>query len=184
MDLELEAIPDDRSSLQRLGDTCEDSVDPAIMRECFPNLFKTFPDVPDHTLLSALNGAGMDEKKAIRNLKAKVRAAKALGVDLQTAERNENTLAPLREVQCKLAAENIDERYEREQAQRIAKMSAGEHSLEMAKTEGEYLTVTRQTLSQAAIHKPDEGQFAAVSLTAACGPFLEESHCSACTAFV
>jgi hypothetical protein len=49
------------------------SVDLVALRECFPNIFECFETMSDWTILAALEATQMDEDKAIRNLKAKLK---------------------------------------------------------------------------------------------------------------
>ena len=77
---EFEVVPDDRSEVQKLGD--ESAVDGAVdiptLKCCFPKVFEVFKDREDWVILGALEAAGMDEAKAIRNLKAKIRQARCV----------------------------------------------------------------------------------------------------------
>ena len=77
---EFEVVPDDRSEVQKLGDdsAVDGAVDIPTLKCCFPKVFEVFKDREDWVILGALEAAGMDEAKAIRNLKAKIRQAKQL----------------------------------------------------------------------------------------------------------
>jgi hypothetical protein len=77
---EFEVVPDDRSEVQKLGDdsAVDGTVDIPTLKCCFPKVFEVFKDREDWVILGALEAAGMDEAKAIRNLKAKIRQAKQL----------------------------------------------------------------------------------------------------------
>ena len=79
-----------QTALEILGDHNADSVDIETLKVCFPAIFATFADLGEWQILSALEGAFMDEKRATRNLKAKIKQAKELGVDLKAAERIQN----------------------------------------------------------------------------------------------
>ena len=70
---EIEVVPDDRSEVQKLGDNDPDSVDPDTLKCCFPKVFEVFKDLEVWEILGALEGAGMNEARAIRNLKLKIK---------------------------------------------------------------------------------------------------------------
>ena len=93
---EFEVVPDDRSEVQKLGD--ESAVDGAVdiptLKCCFPKVFEVFKDREDWVILGALEAAGMDEAKAIRNLKAKIRQAKQLGLDLKVRRWQRHRACP------------------------------------------------------------------------------------------
>ena len=156
---EIEAIPDVPGPI----DNEPDSVDMSTLKECFPAIFKTFSDMPEWTVLAALESASMDEKRAIRNLKAKRKAVKELGVDFKSAEKLEHKVyIEKREVAEKREVSMMEQRDMRDAEERQKKMSAGERSIELAKTEADYLTVEREVLVAPAWMNT-EGQPCAVS---------------------
>eukprot|EP00966_Prymnesium_polylepis_P211970 4909682-Prymnesium_polylepis.1 len=128
-------------------DNDPDSVDMPTLKACFPSIFRTFADLPEWTVLAALEGAGMDEKRATRNLKAKRKAVKDLGVTLKSAEKLERQVfVEKREVAEKNEVSMMVQREQKEEEERIKRMSPGERSIELAKTEAGYLTVERAAL--------------------------------------
>ena len=135
---EFEVVPDDRSEVQKLGDdsAVDGAVDIPTLKCCFPKVFEVFKDREDWVILGALEAAGMDEAKAIRNLKAKIRQAKQLGLDLKSAEKNEQRqfidkrhAAMSNEVQTMVKQEERDER------SRLQRLTEGQRSVELAKDE-------------------------------------------------
>ena len=144
---EFEVVADDRSALERLGDNNPDSVDMETLRACFPKVFETFPDEPEWRILEALEAANMDDKKAVRNLKAKIKQAKQLGIDLQSAERNERRqFIDKRDSAMKREVDMMISQGEREEHTRLQRLTVGERSVELAKHEAPYLGVEREAL--------------------------------------
>ena len=58
---EIEVVP--QTALETLGDHNPDSVDIETLKACFPAIFATFADLGEWQILSALEGAFMDEKR-------------------------------------------------------------------------------------------------------------------------
>ena len=85
---EISIVP--QSQLEMIGDTNPDSVDLDTLKACFPEIFASFAELGEWQILAALEGACMDEKRATRNLKAKIKQTKNLGVGLAAAERIQN----------------------------------------------------------------------------------------------
>ena len=77
------------SALEALGDHRADSVDMVALQDAFPQIFETFVGMGEYHILSSLESAGFDEERAIRNLKAKIRQSKVLGINLKAATRIE-----------------------------------------------------------------------------------------------
>ena len=138
--------PSSETSCEMCGQMMPIDIDTA--KEAFPNLFVAFKDLPEQSVVDQLVAAKLKESKASAALKKREKEAKALGSTLLNAVNNENSLAPIRDVAVKREMETFEQREEQQEQLRLQRLTEGERSIELAKTEAAYVGVERKVLQQ------------------------------------